>query len=74
MIPMISSRRAPHKHKNTKTDAPPAKIGGGNSAGAAAGGISTFSNVFHINTMFKGSSPPMDYGFVIVACYILIPY
>jgi hypothetical protein len=30
------------------------KIGGGNSAGAASGGISTFSNVFIIITMIKG--------------------
>jgi hypothetical protein len=29
------------------------KIGGENSIGAAAGGVFTFSNVFHINTMMK---------------------
>jgi hypothetical protein len=37
-----------------KTEAASAKIGGGNSTGATAGGISTFSNVFLINTMIKG--------------------
>jgi hypothetical protein len=29
-------------------------VGGGNSAGATTGGISTFSNVFIIITMIKG--------------------
>jgi hypothetical protein len=43
------------------------KIGGGNSFGAAARAISTFSNVFRFNTMTKGSNPPLDYGFVAVA-------
>jgi hypothetical protein len=38
----------------------------GNSIGAAAGGISIFSNVFLINTMIKGSIPPLYYGFVVV--------
>ena len=43
------------------------KIGGGNSAEITAGGISTFSNVFLINTMIKGGSPHLDYVFVAVA-------
>jgi hypothetical protein len=30
------------------------KIGGGNFTGAAAGGISTFSNIVLINTKMKG--------------------
>jgi hypothetical protein len=32
-----------------------------------AGVISTFSNVFLIITMVKGSGPPLYYGFVAVA-------
>jgi hypothetical protein len=39
---------------NTKIEADQAKIGGGNSIGATAEGISTFSNVFYILTMMKG--------------------
>jgi hypothetical protein len=39
-----------------------------------AGGISIFSNVFHIITMIKGSSPPLDYGFVAVASSISLMF
>jgi hypothetical protein len=46
--------RAPQKYRNMKTEAATVKIGGGNSAGAAAGVISTFSNVFLVNTMIEG--------------------
>jgi hypothetical protein len=49
----VLGRRAPQKHRNTKTEARTVKIGGGNSTGTAAGGISTFSNVFLIITMIK---------------------
>jgi hypothetical protein len=48
----VLGRRAPHKHRNTKTEVAVEKIGGGNSARIATGGISTFSNVFII-TMSK---------------------
>jgi hypothetical protein len=51
--PVASSRRAPQKHRNTKIEPELAKIGGRNSAGATAGVISTFSNVFTIITMMK---------------------
>ena len=54
MTPEGSLERVLQKHQNTKTEAAAAKIGGGNSAGAAARGISTFSNVFLIITMIKG--------------------
>ena len=54
MTPRVLWRRAPQKHRNTKMKAAAEKIGGGNSARAAAGGISTFSNVFIIITMIKG--------------------
>jgi hypothetical protein len=39
------------KHQKTKLES--IKIGGGNFAGAAAGGISTFSNISIIITMMK---------------------
>ena len=53
MTPRVLWRRAPEKNRNTKMEAAVEKIGGGNSAGITAGGISTFSNVFIIITMTK---------------------
>ena len=53
MTPRVLRKGALQRHRNTKTEAAAEKIGGGNSTGAAAGGISTFSNVFFINTMIK---------------------
>jgi hypothetical protein len=44
LTPEAFSRRGLQKHQNTKIESEPAKIGGGNSVGAAARD-STFSNV-----------------------------
>jgi hypothetical protein len=54
MTPRVLWKRVLQKHINTKTEAATEKIGGRNSAGATAEGISTFSNVFLIITMIKG--------------------
>jgi hypothetical protein len=47
-----SSRGAPQKHRNTKIEPEPEKIG--RSTGTVVGGISTFCNVFTIVIMMKG--------------------
>jgi hypothetical protein len=58
---------APQKHRNTKIEAEPAKIGGENSVEATVEGISTFSNISTIISIIKREYPPLDYGFVAVA-------
>jgi hypothetical protein len=50
------------------------KIGGGNAAGVAPGRFSTLPNINTIITAMKRSSPPLDYGFVAVACPISLMY
>jgi hypothetical protein len=49
----VLGMRASHKHKNTKMKVAAKKIGGRNSVGITARGISTFPNVFIIITMTK---------------------
>jgi hypothetical protein len=56
MTPEGSLEGAAQKHRNTKTEAATENIGGGNSTGAAAEGISTCSNVFIVGVMGPGSS------------------
>ena len=54
MAPKSSQEESAAEDRNTKIEAATATIGGENSVGIAAGGISTFSNVFIIITMIKG--------------------
>jgi hypothetical protein len=44
----VLGRRAPHKHRNTKTETSSEKIGERNSVGITAGGISTLCTVFFL--------------------------
>jgi hypothetical protein len=42
----------------------------GNTAGVTPGRFSTLSDINTIITAMKRESPPLDYGFVVVACPI----
>jgi hypothetical protein len=46
----------------------------GNATGVTPGCFSTLFDVNAIITIMKGSSPPLDYGFVEVACPISLMY
>jgi hypothetical protein len=68
--PLVFPRGGSGETWNTETEAIPAKIGGGNTTGVDLRG---FSNLFDINTIdttMKRECPPLDYGFVAVACSI----
>jgi hypothetical protein len=51
--PKEFSEEAAQKHENYEIGAEPAKIGGGNVAGASPGCISTLSNIINTTTMMK---------------------
>jgi hypothetical protein len=56
--------------QNTEIEAVPAKIEGGNAARVSLGRFSTLSDINTIITAMKRDCPPLDYGFVAVACSI----
>jgi hypothetical protein len=49
----VFPRRGSGETRNTKTEAVPAKIGGGNAIRVALGHFSTLSNINTINTAMK---------------------
>jgi hypothetical protein len=51
--PIAISEEAERRGRNTKTEAEPAKIGGGNAAGAIPGCISNLSNIIISVSMMK---------------------
>jgi hypothetical protein len=55
---------------NTETEAVPANIGGGNAAGVALDASPPSPTSTPSSPLWRGSSPPLDYGFVAVACSI----
>ena len=65
--PDAISERGEREHRNTETEPEPAKIGGGNAAGAIPVGSPSSPTSPSPSPWWRGSSPPLDYGFVAVA-------
>jgi hypothetical protein len=63
-------QEAAEKTQNTETEAVPAKIGGGNAARVAPDASPPSLTSTPSSPPWRGSSPPLDYGFVVVACPI----
>jgi hypothetical protein len=63
-------KRAPPKHRNTKQKPGRSKIGGENSGGALPVWSPSLPMTLPSSPWWRGSSPPLDYGFVAVANYI----
>jgi hypothetical protein len=65
--PCGSRKRAPPKHRNTKQNPRRSKIGGENSGGALLVWSPSPPMTLPSSPSWRGSSPPLDYGFVAVA-------
>jgi hypothetical protein len=66
----VFTRGGGRERRNTETEAIPGKIGVGNAAGVAPGRFANLFDITTIDTAMKRSSPPLDYGFMAVACSI----
>jgi hypothetical protein len=65
--PPMGRERAPPKHRNMKQEPGRSKIEGGNSGGALRVCSPSPLMTLPSSPWWRGSSPPLDYGFVVVA-------
>ena len=73
-VPRRSLEGAPHKHRNTETEIRSCRLEGENSGGALPAWSPSSPTTSPPSPWWRGSSPPLDYGFVEVTYVSLLSW
>ena len=73
-VPWRFEKGAPHKHRNTKTEIKSCRLEGENSGGALPGWSPSSPSTSPPSPWWRGSSPPLDYGFVEITYVSLLSW
>ena len=73
-VPRRSLEGAPHKHRNTETEIRSCRLEGENSGGALPAWSPSSPSTSPPSPWWRGSSPPLDYGFVEVTYVSLLSW